>query len=267
MQMIQVNGARLNVAIDGDGPETVVFAHGLLMTHRLWDAQVDALKGRYRCIRFDFRGQGGSEVPDSGYDMDTLAADTAALIERLEAGPCHLVGLSMGGFVGLRLGFRHPELLRSLVLMDTSADPEPAGPRLKYALMAAAVRWVGYGPVYGGAEQVLFGRSFLRDSARAGLRAEWRARITAQDRTGVANAANGVFSRDGVAERLGDIHVPTLVAVGEEDTATPPFRAERIAAGIAGARLARIPGAGHSPPIENPDAVTHLLSEFWDGLA
>lgn len=263
MQMIQVNGASLNVVVDGNGPETIVFVHGLLMTHRLWDAQVETFKHQYRCIRFDFRGQGRSEVTAGGYDMDTLAADTAALIEQLDAGPCHLVGLSMGGFVGLRLGFRRPELLRSLVLMDTSADPEAPGPRFKYALMAAAVRWVGYGPVYAGAEKVLFGHSFLRDPARAALRSEWRARITAQDRTGVARAANGVFSRDGVAERLGDIPVPTLVAVGEEDTATPPFRAERIAAGIPGARLAQIPSAGHSPPIENPGAVNEMLREFW----
>lgn len=266
MQMIQVNGANLHVLVEGEGPETIVFAHGLLMTHRMWDAQVEALASRYRCVRFDFRGQGFSELTGGGYDMDTLAADTAALIEELAAAPCHFVGLSMGGFVGLRLGFRDPERLRSLVLMDTSADPEPLGPRLKYGLMAATLRWVGYGPVIGAAEMALFGRTFLRDPARAGRRAEWRARITAQDRTGLARAAKGVFSRDGVADRLGDIRVPTLVVVGEEDTATPPFRAERIAAGIPNARLERVPAAGHSPPIENPDAVNALLREFWDRL-
>ena len=63
-------------------------------------------KERYRCIRFDFRGQGHSEVAASGYDLDTLTADVAELIGALNAGPCHFVGLSMGGFVGLRLALR-----------------------------------------------------------------------------------------------------------------------------------------------------------------
>ena len=70
--------------------------------------QIEALSDRYRCIAFDFRGQGRSQVTDAGYDMDTLAVDAAALIERLGAAPCHLVGLPVGGFVAIRGAARRP---------------------------------------------------------------------------------------------------------------------------------------------------------------
>ena len=135
MPTLQVNGAELFYDERGSGSETVVFAHGLLFDGRMFDAQVAALSGRFRCLTFDFRGQGRSAVTPDGYDMDTLADDAAALIEALGASPCHFVGLSMGGFVGLRLASRRPELLRSLALVDSSADPEPADNLPRYRLL------------------------------------------------------------------------------------------------------------------------------------
>jgi 3-oxoadipate enol-lactonase len=65
----------------------------------MFDAQVDALQSRFRCVRMDFRGQGESEVTRSGYDLDTLADDAIALIESLGGAPMHLLGFSMGGMV------------------------------------------------------------------------------------------------------------------------------------------------------------------------
>jgi len=91
MPRLCVNGATIHYEEHGTGPETIVFAHGLLWSGRMFDRQVDALKDRYRCITFDFRGQGQSEVTATGYDMDTLAADAAALIEVLHCAPCHRV--------------------------------------------------------------------------------------------------------------------------------------------------------------------------------
>ena len=85
----------------GTSGETIVFAHGLIWSCRMFDVQVAALKDRYRCIAFDFRGQGQSGVTAFGYDMDTLTEDAAALIAALQVAPVHFAGLSMGGFVGL----------------------------------------------------------------------------------------------------------------------------------------------------------------------
>lgn len=121
MPTTKVNGAKLYYEDNGAGSQTIVFSHSLLFSCRMFDAQVEAFKNRYRCVAFDFRGQGQSEVTRYGYDMDTLSADAVALIEELNCAPCHFLGFSMGGFVGLRLAIRHPELLDSLILVDTSA--------------------------------------------------------------------------------------------------------------------------------------------------
>lgn len=123
MPTLQVNGAQLYYEDRGSGAETILFAHGLLFDHCLFEAQVAAFQDRNLCVTFDFRGQGQSEVTPGGYDMDTLAEDAAALMDALALWPCHFVGVSMGGFVGLRLALHYPEMLHSLSLLDTSADP------------------------------------------------------------------------------------------------------------------------------------------------
>jgi pimeloyl-ACP methyl ester carboxylesterase len=126
------------------------------------------LKERYRCVAFDFRGQGQSEVTHGGYDMQTLYEDAVALIEQLGCAPCHFLGLSMGGFIGLRLAARHPELLRSLILLETSADPEPSENVAKYRQLTFVARWFGLGLVVDRVMPVMFGRTFLTDPARSG---------------------------------------------------------------------------------------------------
>ena len=119
MPRLMVNGAAIHYEDTGSGDDTIVFAHGLLWSGRMYEAQVAALKGRYRCITFDFRGQGNSEATADGYDMDTLAQDALALIKTLVGKPVHFVGLSMGGFVGMRLAIHHPEWLKYLSLLET----------------------------------------------------------------------------------------------------------------------------------------------------
>src|SRR5258708_37341847 len=157
MPRLQVDGADLHYQEAGRGP-ALVFAHGLLWSSSMFRFQIAALRDRYRCIAFDFRGQGQSEVTRRGYDMDTLARDAAQLIEKLGAAPAHFVGLSMGGFIGMRLAARRRELLRSLVLMETAADSEPRLHHPKYKLMALSARLLGFGPLSRAGVKILFGR-------------------------------------------------------------------------------------------------------------
>lgn len=262
MPKIQVDGATLHYEESGTGPETVVFAHGLLFDRRIFDAQRKALEDRYRTIAFDFRGHGGSEITRSGYDMETLAGDAAALIRALDAAPCHFAGLSMGGFVGLRLAARQPELLRSLVVIDSSADPEPRENLPRYRLLNGVARLFGLGSVVGRVLPIVFGRTTMTAPERREVRETWRRRIAEQSRRGVTRAVRGVVGRDGVYGELERIRVPTLVVVGEEDTATRPEKAERMRDAITGAELVVVPRAGHMSTIENPEAVTRALEAF-----
>jgi pimeloyl-ACP methyl ester carboxylesterase len=257
-----INGARIHYEDVGTGPETVVFSHGLLMSGAMFEAQVRALSGRYRCISYDHRGQGRSEVTGSGYDMDSLAEDAATLIRELGAAPCHFAGLSMGGFVGLRLAIRHPELLRSLILLDTSADPEPENNRGPYRRLAFVGRWFGFRPVVKPVMKIMFGQTFLADPKQAEARTRWRNHLLQLDRVGTRRAAHGVIDREGVYDQLDRIETPTLVLVGDEDVATVPAKAERLHQAIRGSRLVVIPGAGHSASIEQPALVTRAIEDF-----
>jgi 3-oxoadipate enol-lactonase len=267
MPQIPVNDVRLYIEDTGGQGPVVLFSHGLLYSCRMWDAQVPSLRSRFRCISYDHRGQGQSEVTAGGYDMDTVAEDAAALIRVLGIQPVHFVGLSMGGFVGMRLAARHPELLRSLVLLDTSADAEPEKDLPRYRMLTFIERWLGPRLVAGAVLKIMHGTSVRADPARATELRAVRERFIAANRIGAVRAVNGVLSRKGVKDELQNIRVPTLVMVGEEDTATVPAKAEAIASAIQGATLVRIPRAGHLSAIDNPSFVTEQLSSFLGSLS
>jgi len=264
---MRVNEAALYYEEHGTGSETIVFAHGLLWSCRMFDAQVAQFKEHYRCMAFDFRGQGQSEVTRSGYDMETLYEDAIALIEQLGCAPCHFLGLWMGGFIGLRLAARHPELLRSLILLETTADPEPSENVAKYKQLTFVARWFGLGLVVDRVMPVMFGRTFLGDPVRAGERREWRHRMSENHRLGITRATTGVITRQGIESEIDKITVPTLILVGDEDVAVPPVHSQRLHEHISGSRLEIIPRAGHTSTVEEPTAVNGAITNFLGSLS
>ena len=264
MPEVQVDGARLHYQDSGGVGPVIVFAHGLLWSTEMWRFQVAAFRDRFRCIAFDFRGQGQSEVTASGYDMETLAQDAAQLVGKLATGPVHWAGLSMGGFVGMRLAARHPELVKTLALLDTAADPEPRLNIPKYTLLGWLSRLLGQAPLSGEVMKVMFAKSFLRDPARGELRAQMRQALIGNGLAGSLRATDGVLHRKAVeASELSRIRCPTVVISGAEDAAIKPVRSRRLAEQIPGARFVSIPRAGHTAAIEEPEAVNAALREFW----
>jgi len=266
MPHIYLNGANLYYEEQGRGPEPIVFAHGLLWSGRMFDNQVAAFKELYRCITFDFRGQGQSQVTRNGYEMDTLSEDAAAVIEKLQAAPCHFVGLSMGGFIGMRLAIRRPHLLKSLILLETSADPEPTETISRYRTLAWIARWLGIGLVANKVMPIMFGKKFMSDPTRATLREEWKRRLIANRRVGVYRATMGVIYRQAVYDQLDRINVPTLIIVGDQDVATPLTKSERMHDRIRDSKLVVIPGAGHTSTVEEPETVNVAIEEFLKSL-
>ena len=119
MALISVNGRQVNIEDTGapagnpDAP-VVVLGHGLLFSTTMWREQVAVLRSSYRCVTVDWRGQGATPPAADGYDMDSLYDDLVGVIEHLDVGPVHYLGLSMGGFVGQRLAARRPDLVRSV---------------------------------------------------------------------------------------------------------------------------------------------------------
>lgn len=266
MPELQVDGARLYYEDTGGAGPAIVFAHGLLWSTKMWRFQVAAFRDRFRCIAFDFRGQGRSEVTRDGYDMETLTLDAAQLIGKLVSAPVHFAGLSMGGFVGMRLAARRPELLRTLALLDTAADPEPRLNVPKYKLLGFLARLLGPRALSGEVMKVMCAKPFLRDPARAGLRQGLVEELVANHQTGSFRAIDGILHRKPVAaSELARIRCPTLVISGAEDSAIVPARSRKLADQIPGAKFVQIPRAGHTSTIEEPAAVNAALEGLWRG--
>ena len=264
MPTIEVNGTTLFYVDTGPGTtgETIAFSHGLLWGTELFAAQIEALRGRYRCIAWDHRGQGQS-APDLRREcigMELVWLDAVALLEALGTGAVHFCGLSMGGFIGMRMAARRPDLVRTLMLLETSSDEEPIENLKRYRLLISVVKLLGMRVVRGQVAPIMLGRTILTDPSRR----EERDRYTAlmSRRKDGWRAVNGVIDRAGIHEELARITARTLIVVGDEDIATPRPRAEKIANAIANATLVEIPRAGHSSPVEEPAAVTAAIEAF-----
>lgn len=263
MPTLPVNGADLFYLDEGAGPETVFLGHGYLMTADLWDTVAEALVGAgYRVVRPDWRGQGRSEVTATGYDPWSLAADALGLLTQLGVERAHVVGHSMGGYVGYRMALRAPRRVASLVLIGTAAEDEKGEAMRQYTTLLWALRLLGYGAVMDRVLPILYGPDFLSDPARAAEVEAQVARIRSNDRTGVFRSGRGIFDRDDIRGQLAQIRVPTLVVTGDRDVPHPPAQSRPEAAQIPGARYVELPGVGHTPPAEAPDAVASLLLDW-----
>ncbi|MBK8067727.1 MAG: alpha/beta fold hydrolase [Rhodanobacteraceae bacterium] len=265
MPTATANGIDLSYVESGQGAQTVVFAHGLLFDQHMFEPQRRALEDRYRVIAYDHRGQGDSAPAAGGYDLDTLTEDAVDLIRSTQSTPCHFIGLSMGGFVGLRLAARYPELVRSLTLLSTSATAEPLARRMRYRAMQAVCALFGPGPLVGAVLPVMFGPSFRNDPARRAELERWIHHVQSLPRR-IVGPVGGVVGRADVTGELKYIRCPTLVLVGEEDRTTPPHEAELLAREIRGAKLVRVPRCGHNSAIEAPEAVSAAIAGFLAGI-
>ncbi len=265
MPTITINNCDYYYEIHGntEAKETIVFSHGLLWSMKMFEKQVEYLKDDYRIITYDHRGQGKSSVTDNGYDMDQLYLDAVGLIENLQLGKVHFAGLSMGGFVGLRLASRRPDLLLSMILIETSAQSEPS--TFKYTSLVNLVKLFGVKIVTRPVMNIMFGTKFLRDSNRTKEKKLWIKELHKNPKT-IVKAVNGIISRKGVEEELKNILCPVLILVGTLDKATIPAKAEFIHQHILHSQLQYINGAGHSSSIEEPGQVNHYIGEFLHSI-
>jgi 3-oxoadipate enol-lactonase len=241
-----------------DGPPdapVLVLSGSIGSTVEMWRPQLAALTERFRVVRVDLRGHGGSPAPPGPYRMAELADDVRALLDRLDLGRVDWCGLSLGAMVGMHLASESPERIGRLVLCCTSAHfPDPSAYRQRIALIAehgtagiaatAVTRWFTPGWA----------------AAHPDVVAEATAMIAGTSDVGYSACCEALIAWDH-RDRLPAITAPTLVVAGEDDLATPVEpHARTLADGIPGARLAVVPGA-HLANIETPDAVTPLLLE------
>jgi 3-oxoadipate enol-lactonase len=242
----------LRQTVDGpaDAP-VVVFSNPIGTALELWEPQLPALANRFRVVRYDHRGQGGSEVTPGPYSVELLADDLVSLLDQLGVARASVCGLSLGGAVGMCFAAVYRDRLDSLVLACTSAY---FGTSESWQERAALVRRRGIGPLVDPVIQRWFtAEADVDDVARC------RAMLEATPVEGYAACCEGLAVWDFRA-RLHEISAPTLVIGGAQDPATPLAHAEVIASGI-GAPLVMIEGAAHLASVEQPGAFNEALLE------
>jgi len=250
--------------VDAGTGDPVVFAHGTLMDRSMFAPQVDALAGDYRAVAFDFRARTDQYATD--YDLWDLADDTAALLDGLGIDSCVLVGMSMGGFAGLRFAARYPERLDGIVLLGSGAGAEAEADRRAYRAMIERGREAGRlveASIEGSAD-VLFGETTVRE--RPALVERWTDRWRTYPVEAVAGELGSWIDREPFFAACRDVDVPALSVHGEEDAAIDPAEAERTAEALGDpdARVERISSAGHSANIERPEPVTAAIEAFLE---
>ena len=250
--------AALRVEDSGGSGEALILAHAIGCDARMWEEVAPRLASRYRVLRVDARGHGGSPVTPRPYSLGGLAADFAAVLDRLGVQRAHWVGLSMGGMIGQAFALRHGERLGRLVLANTTSSYGPEG-KPNWQKRIQLVEQGGLAAIRDMVEQRYFSEGFRREHPQVVAKVMGRFMETApQGYLGCCDAiADLDFSRD--VARIGH---RTLVIAGDEDVGTPPAMSEAIVARIPGSKLAVMKGAAHLSAAEKPEEFSRLVLDF-----
>jgi 3-oxoadipate enol-lactonase len=234
----------------------IAFSGSLGTDLTMWMPQADPLGERFRVLRYDMRGHGGSPVPPGPYSMADLGADLLALLDRLGIERALLCGLSIGGMISMWAAAHAPERVERLLLCCTSAR---LGPPETWHERAATVRKQGVGAIADTVLERWFTPRFRE--AHPDVVERMRAGLSATPREGYAGCCEAIAATD-LRGDLPSITAPTLVIAADEDPSTPPEHGRLIADGIPGARFELVSGARHIVNIERAELVTALLLRF-----
>ena len=256
---IKANGIQTSYEIEGSGP-WVVMSHSLACATSMWNEQAEALKSKYKVLRYDTRGHGGSDAPSGPYTLDQFAEDLHGLLGALGVTKPHFVGLSMGGMIGMTHALKYPSVFKSLALCDTSSRiPVEARPIWEERIKTATEQ--GMAPLVEPTLKRWFTEPFLARRSSVVERVASLIRNTpAQGYAGCCHA----ISRLDITDRIGAIKTPVQIIVGDKDVGTPVAMSEVIHKAIPGSELVIIPDASHLSNLEQPGAFNAALLRFLE---
>jgi pimeloyl-ACP methyl ester carboxylesterase len=261
MRSLQLDDAVRLAFVDQGAGAPLVLLHGFPLDHGMWSRTWAALPEGWRAIAPDLRGFGASPAVSHLTGMDALADDVAGLLDALPVRePVVLVGLSMGGYVAWQFWRRHADRLRALVLCDTRAVAD--SPQAQAARRQLAEEILGHGTERA-AEAMLPKLLAPQTYAEQPEVVEAvRQTVLGNNPRGLAAALRGMAMRPDMTAELARIDRPALLVVGQEDLISTVDEMGAIAAAMPRARLVVIPGAGHLPPLEQPERFRAALEGF-----
>jgi len=255
----KTNGIETSYELHGrEGSPWLVLSHSLACSVRMWDPQLEALKGSYRILAYDTRGHGASDAPRGPYTLDMLADDLKALLDALGAKNPHYCGLSMGGMIGQTFALKYPGVFRTLMLADTTSRYSgDVWPVWQERIRIAEEK--GMTPLVQPTLERWFTEPFRKSNP--GPVAAIARLIAATPVAGYVGCCHAI-PKINLTARLKEIKAPMLVICGDQDPGTPPAMAQEIHANAPGSKLVMIPRAAHLANLENPAAFTQATQEF-----
>ncbi len=263
MPSAKVNGVDLNYEVHGNG-YPLVLAHGFTASMDMWADQIPAFAEKYRVVTYDSRGHGESEAPAdlAQYDLWTCVEDQRALMDYLGIDESYVGGLSMGGMIAMRFALKYPERVRALLLCDTG--PGLQGPHRHwfdalYGSGANVVRTEGMAAWLKRMWPLLVQTFPPEGQLPAGVRRHLDG-LERMSPDGFLGGAQALRDQDSVLERLSEVHVPTLIVVGDRDLLLRDSRAmqERIAEN----QFVLIRNSLHGSAVWQPEAFTTAVLDF-----
>lgn len=234
----------------GTGEVNLVFVHGAMGSHRLWEKQVPFFSTRYKLLLIDVRGHGGSFKPRRGYQMERMVEDLRTLLDYLHIEDTILVGSSMGGVIVQKFAYKYPSMVKALVLVGTLAKAIWLGEAKEYAKRVASEDYKK------GVQSWFTPNSKTKDKKFALNQAS---RVSPHFRSGVI-LDNPDWD---IRKQISNITVPTLIIVGNEDVNTTPVKESKtIHKLIKSSEIRIVPKAGHLVMLEDPENFNQILSSF-----
>jgi len=257
-EKVDVGGAALRVIIEGKtGAPWLVMSHSIATDLHVWDAQVEAFRDRFRILRFDTRGHGGSDASPAPYDFPMLVQDVVKVLDHYAIDKAHFMGVSLGGMIGYGLALHHPERVASLIACSSRADA-PEAFRAPWDERIAAVEKDGMEALVKPTVERWFAPEYL--ASHGEMRAFIEAMIRDTAPQGFAGIGRALQKLDYLPE-LGKIGVPTLLMAGSRDAPIPDAM-QAIDKLMRQSQLAIIADAGHLPNVEKAADFNRVVAEF-----
>jgi len=264
MAIATVNGRKFYYELHGAGPDLVlIMGHGL--TGKFWEEQLPVYAQHFRCLTFDNRGVGQTDVTPRGFTIADMADDTFGLMDALGIRDAHVSGISMGGSIGIAMVLKAPARVRTLSLHSTMGRQYPHI-KLRYDILIRATE-LGDPDLWANITAfTAFAMAYVNDhpdvmEREIARRREMRKKMSEREVEGIIGQYIA-FSTYNPFESLPSIRVPTQITVGSEDNVTPPRCSEDLHARIPESQLVIFPGAPHRTLTFARDEFNRVTLEF-----
>ena len=260
---INLNGIHINY-IEHGSPSGVpiVFLHGFPFSHEMWNPQAQALPDHFRSIAYDIRGHGASDVGDGQYSVEFFVDDLIALLDHLHIQQTILCGLSMGGYIALRMYERFPARINGLILSNTKSTADSNEAKINRAVTIRAVKQNGvriFAENF--LKSVFWNETFQSNPAAIEFIHDL---IVTNSPLGICGTQLALAARTDTTHVLSTIKVPTLIITGNHDVLVPPSEAQILSGNIPGSEIHIIPNAAHMSNIENSEEFNRVMVQFLE---